>query len=140
MACLGKSLGVGVCRVPIGIERLGTIRLAVAAFVCSVALGACAREIGQPIDAAAVGTLTPGRSTYADVVSQFGKAVRVRGHGSGTVAHWQYLKDTPDGTEYDSLRIVFDKNGRMVRIVDWLDSGDDEAAMDRHAAIAPTTS
>lgn len=135
MACLGTSLGVEVWRVPIRIERLETIRLAVAALVCGVALGACAREIGQPIDAAAVGKLTPGRSTYADVVSQFGKAVRVRGHGSGTVAHWQYLKDRPDGTEYDSLRIVFDKNGRMVRIIDWLDSGDEEAAIQRKEAI-----
>jgi hypothetical protein len=135
MACLVTSLGVEVWRVPIRIERLETIRLAVAALVCGVALGACAREIGQPIDAAAVGKLTPGRSTYADVVSQFGKAVRVRGHGSGTVAHWQYLKDTPDGTEYESLRIVFDKNGRMVRIIDWLDSGDEEAAIQRKEAI-----
>lgn len=107
-------------------ERLGAVRLAMAALACVVALGACAREIGQPIDAEAVGRLTPGQSTYADVVSQFGKAVRVRGHGSGTVAHWQYLKDTPDGTEYDSLRIVFDKDGRMVRVVEWLDSGDEE--------------
>ena len=30
------------------------------------------------------------------------------------------------GTEYDSLRIVSDKEGRMVRVVEWLDSGDEE--------------
>jgi hypothetical protein len=107
-------------------NRLVSVRLAMAAVGCLVALGACAREIGQPLDAAAVETLTPGRSTYADVVREFGKAVHVRGHGSGTVAHWQYLKDTPEGTEYDSLRIMFDKNGRMVRVVEWLDSGDEE--------------
>lgn len=110
----------------ISIDRAGSGRLLLAAFGCLIALGACAREIGQPIDADAVGKLTPGRSTYADVVRQFGQAVRVRGHGSGTVAHWQYLKDTPDGTEYDSLRIVFDKDGRMIRVVEWLDSGDEE--------------
>lgn len=106
--------------------RLRSARLAMAALGCLMALGACAREIGQPIDAAAVDGLTPGRSTYADVVRQFGRAVRVRGHGSGTVAHWHYLKDTPGGTEYDSLRIVFDKDGRMVRVVEWLDSGNEE--------------
>ena len=111
---------------PMRTERRGAIRLAIAAVACVVALGACAHEIGQPIDAGAVEKLTPGRSTYADVVRQFGKAIRVRGHGSGTVAHWQYLKDTPDGTEYDSLRIAFDKDGRMVRLVEWLDSGEEE--------------
>jgi len=35
-------------------------------------------------------------------------------------------QDTPDGTEHDSLRIVFDREGRMVRVVEWLDSGDEE--------------
>jgi len=113
-----------VRRVKMSMNRLDPVRLAMAAVGCLVALGACAREIGQPLDAAAVETLTPGRSTYADVVREFGKAVR--GHGSGTVAHWQYLKDTPEGTEYDSPRIMFDKNGRMVRVVEWLDSGDEE--------------
>ncbi len=104
----------------------GPPRLVWAALLCVVALGACAREIGRPIDAATVETLTPGSSTYADAVRQFGKADRVRGHGSGTVAQWRYLKDTPRGTEYDSLRIAFDKDGRMVRVVEWLDSDDEE--------------
>jgi len=105
---------------------LKPVRGSLAALVCVLALGACAREIGQPIDAGAVEKLTPGQSTYADVVRQFGKAARVRGHGSGTVAHWHYLKDTPNGTEYDNLRIVFDRDGRMIRVVEWLDSGDEE--------------
>ena len=34
--------------------------------------------------------------------------------------------DTADGTEYDSLRILFGENGRMVRIVECLDSDDED--------------
>ncbi len=47
--------------------------------------------------------------------------------GSGFASPWRpwYLKGT-SGTEYDSLRIVSDKEGRMVRVVEWLDSGDEE--------------
>ena len=93
---------------------------------CVLTLGACARSIGQPITAQSVERLTPGKTTYADAVLQFGKASRVKGQGSRIVAHWRYLKDTPDGTQYDSLRIMFDEKGRMVRIVEWLDSGEEE--------------
>ena len=50
---------------------------------------------------------------------------RTRGHGSGTGALWHDLK-IRHGTEHDSLRIVFDREGRMVRVVEWLDSGDEE--------------
>ena len=60
-----------VRRVKMSMNRLDPVRLAMAAVGCLVALGACAREIGQPLDAAAVETLTPGRSTYADVVREF---------------------------------------------------------------------
>ena len=102
-------------------------RWGITAFICLVALGACAREIGQPFDVDAVDRLKPGHSTYADAVKQFGVPNRrAIGHGSETIAHWHYLKDTPDGTDYDSLKIVFDQNGRMVRIVERLDSGEDE--------------
>ena len=109
------------------LERLKPVGWGMAAIVCALAVGGCARSIGQPIAAESVDRLTPGKTTYADVVRQFGKAVRVRGHGNGTtVAHWQYLKDTPDGTDYDSLRIAFDRDGRMIRIVDWRDSGEED--------------
>lgn len=106
---------------------LKLILLASVALVYVPALGGCARSIGQPIRADAVQKLTQGKTTYADVVRQFGKPIRVRGHGNGTVAQWQYLKDRSDGTNYDSLRIVFDKDGRMVRVVEWLDSGEEES-------------
>ncbi len=108
------------------LDRLKPTRWALTAIVCALALGACARSIGQPITPDAVGGLTPGKTTYADAVRQFGKASRVKGQGSRIVAHWRYLKDTPDGTNYDSLKIMFDENGRMVRVVEWLDSGEEE--------------
>lgn len=108
------------------LDRLKPARWAITTVVCALALGACARSIGQPITAESVEQLTPGKTTYADAVRQFGKASRVKGQGSRIVAHWRYLKDTPDGTNYDSLRIMFDENGRMVRIVEWLDSGEEE--------------
>lgn len=114
------------CSVPQTRELLGPVRSGVAVLACILALGACARSIGQPITADAVERLTPGKTTYANAVQQFGKATRIKGQGSRIVAHWHYLKDTPDGTEYDSLRIMFDENGRMVRIVEWLDSGEEE--------------
>ncbi len=107
-------------------ELLKPARSAIVAFACVLALGACAREIGKPIDVDAVDMMRPGHSTYTDAVKQFGKPVRVRGHGSDTIAHWHYLKDAPDGTEYDSLKIIFDQDGRMVRVVERLDSGEDE--------------
>ncbi len=93
---------------------------------CLLALGACARSIGQPFDVDAADRLRPGLSTYQDAVTQFGKATRIRGQGGRTVAHWHYLKDTPGGTEYDSLKILFDENGRMVRVVERLDSDDED--------------
>lgn len=107
-------------------ELLKPARWGIVAFACMIALGACAREIGQPFDVDAVDKLRPGHSTYQDAVRQFGKATRVRGHGSETIAHWHYLKDTAEGTEYDSLKIVFDQDGRMVRIVERLDSGEED--------------
>lgn len=107
-------------------EMLKPAGWVIAAFAIVLALGACAREIGQPFDVDAVDRLQPGHSTYADAVKQFGKASRVRGHGSDTIAHWHYLKDTADGTEYDSLKIVFDQDGRMVRVVERLDSGEED--------------
>ena len=107
-------------------ELLKPARWGIAAFAIVLALGACAREIGQPFDVDAVDMMRPGHSTYTDAVKQFGKPVRVRGHGSDTIAHWHYLKDAPDGTEYDSLKIIFDQDGRMVRVVERLDSGEDE--------------
>jgi len=103
-----------------------SIRRGLAAFACLLALGACARSIGQPFDVDAVNRLKPGHSTYQDAVTQFGKATRIRGQGGRTVAHWHYLKDTPGGTEYDSLKILFDENGRMVRVVERLDSDDED--------------
>lgn len=106
-------------------KMLKLVLLAFVGLVCVPALGGCARSIGQPISADAVQKLTPGKTTFADVVRQFGKPSRVRGHGSDTVAQWQYLKDRSGGTNYDSLRIEFDKDGRMVRLVEWLDSGEE---------------
>jgi hypothetical protein len=96
------------------------------ALACALALGACARSIGQPLDVDAAERLRPGHSTYQDAVAKFGKATRVKGQGNHIVAHWHYLKDTAGGTEYDSLKILFDENGRMVRIVERLDSDDED--------------
>lgn len=101
-------------------------RRSLAAIACLLVLGACAREIGQPLEVDAVDRLKLGQSTYQDAVAQFGKATRVKGQGNRIVAHWHYLKDTDGGTEYDSLKILFDEDGRMVRIVERLDSDDEE--------------
>lgn len=101
-------------------------RRSFAAIACLLALGACGREIGQPLEVDAVDRLRPGQSTYQDAVAQFGEATRVKGQGGRIVAHWHYLKDTAGGTEYDSLKILFDEDGRMVRIVERLDSDDED--------------
>lgn len=42
------------------------------------------------------------------------------------MAHWHYMKDTAGETEYDSLNILFDENGRMVGIAERLDSDDED--------------
>lgn len=49
-----------------------------------------------------------------------------KGQGNRTVAYWHYRKDTAGGTEYDSLKILFDENGRMAGIAERLDSDDED--------------
>ena len=60
------------------LESLKPARAALAAVACVLALGACAREIGKPIDVDAVDRLRPGHSTYEDAIKQFGKATRIK--------------------------------------------------------------
>jgi len=93
---------------------------------CVLALAACGRSIGEPFDVAAANVLTPGKSTYEDAVKQLGIASHVKGYGQGTVAHWHYLEDTPEGTEYASVTIMFGRDARMVRIIERLDSNLDD--------------
>jgi hypothetical protein len=99
---------------------------AFALLACLLMLPACGREIGRPIDVDAADWLARGQSTYQDAVTRFGSAQRVKGQGDRIVAHWHYLKDTAGATKYDSLKILFDAKGRMVRVVERLDSDDEE--------------
>ncbi len=98
----------------------------IAVVACALALAACGRSIGEPFDVAAANVLTPGKSTYEDAVKQLGVASHVKGYGQGTVAHWHYLEDTPEGTEYASVTIMFGRDARMVRIIERLDSNLDD--------------
>lgn len=106
-------------------EMLKAASWRIAALACVLLLAACGRTIGQPFDVAAADALTPGESTYEDAMVQFGKASHFKGYGHGTIAHWHYLKDQPGGTDYASVTIMFGRDGRMVRIVERLDSDAD---------------
>lgn len=111
-------------RLPPGVFSPAHWKIAVVA--CVLALAACGRSIGEPFDVTAATVLTPGKSTYEDAVKQFGIASHVKGYGQGTVAHWHYLKNTPEGTEYASVTIMFGRDSRMVRIIERVDSSLDD--------------
>jgi hypothetical protein len=106
-------------------ELFKPARGAIATLACALTVGACGRSIGQPFEVAAADTLTPGKSTYEDAVARFGTASHFKGYGQGKVAHWHYLKDRPGGGEYSSVTIMFDRDGRMVGVVERLDSKSD---------------
>jgi len=103
-------------------EMLKPASWSTAALACVLVLAACGRTIGQPFDVAATDALTPGESTYEDAVVQLGKANHFKGYGHSVIAHWHYLKDQPGGTDYASVTIMFGRDGRMIRIVDRLES------------------
>lgn len=107
-------------RLPSDMLKPASCRIAILA--CVLVLAACGRTIGQPFDVAAADALTPGESTYEDAVVQFGKASHFEGYGHSVIAHWHYLKDQPGATDYASVTIMFGRDGRMVRIVERLDS------------------
>ena len=90
--------------------------------LASLALVACGRSIGAPFDMAAANTLTPGVSTLDDAVAKLGTTTHRVGSARGTVAHWHYLRDRSGGaTESASVTIMFDRNGRMVDILQRLE-------------------
>ena len=106
-------------------ERFGIVKpssSSILIVLASLALVACGRSIGAPFDMAAANTLTPGVSTLDDAVAKLGTTTHRVGSARGTVAHWHYLRDRSGGaTESASVTIMFDRNGRMVDILQRLE-------------------
>lgn len=86
------------------------------AFVFSIALAGCASQ-GTRFDMAQVEAMQPGVTTYDETVRTLGKpyAINYAQDGSKSVM-WMWVQVSPVGSEHRATRILFDKEGKMIRI------------------------
>lgn len=90
-------------------------KIALAVFV-AVTLAACASQ-GTKFNMADVDQFEPGVTTYDDAVAKLGKprGINLAADGSKSVL-WIYAAAALGHTESRGTRILFDKDGKMVRV------------------------
>jgi hypothetical protein len=83
----------------------------------TLALGACASQVGRQFDPALAGRLQPGVSTEADAMALLGAPEAVTTAADGRqMLQWLYVRGAVAGGSSAHLAIIFDGEGRMVRV------------------------
>lgn len=96
------------------LKRSATI---IVLLTAAILVGGCGRDVGSRIDPTAARTLEPGITTLEEASERIGPPLRTRRYLNGrTVASWSYLNDPPLGAQVQRLDILFDAEGRMIRI------------------------
>ena len=95
-------------------RRLGALALALLISGCAY------DQRGHRFEPGAVAQLQPGVATERDAVDKLGRPLaEVYNYAGGSkLLHWHYVYGVPIGTSSEaSTAILFDGNGKMVRVV-----------------------
>lgn len=85
--------------------------------VVTLTLTACI-TVGKKFDVDAVDKLQPETSTTAQAVDLLGPVTSETSYPNGTkLLQWQYSQGTPVGGRGGHVAVLFDKDGRMIRLV-----------------------
>lgn len=111
------------CAVPVGVKVIVSSpaqwRLTAAVVMLGFVLAGCQRTIGHEFDPGTAQRLQPGVSTFVQACELLGPPYRTRMVlGGSRVRTWWYLRDTPSGTVAKSVRVMFNADDLMVRLVD----------------------
>jgi outer membrane protein assembly factor BamE (lipoprotein component of BamABCDE complex) len=90
--------------------------LCVVAAATVLVAAACTTVVGREFDISAADSLRPGVSTRADAVAALGVPTSESAAGSGTLLQWQYSKGQWMNGSGAHLAILFDRDGRMVKV------------------------
>ncbi len=86
------------------------------AIAIAITVAGCAAT-GTKFDIAQADTFQPGVTTLSEAQSSLGKPMSVSTAADGTqVLRWQFVSVTPVQNTGARLDIVFDKDGKMVRV------------------------
>lgn len=92
------------------IKRIAVLSLA------SLALTAC-MTVGNKFDPSAVDSMRPGVTTIQDAETALGKpASSSAAVNGGTLLQWIYTQGTMVGGSSAHVAVLFDKDGKMVRV------------------------
>lgn len=88
-----------------------------AAVITAVGIMTACTTIGNKFDPAFVDQLTPGTSTTDDAIRLLGKPSAVSTGANGSrLLQWQYVQGTPIGGSGAHVAVLFDQDGKMVRV------------------------
>ncbi|WP_176080768.1 outer membrane protein assembly factor BamE [Paraburkholderia tropica] len=92
------------------IKRIAVLSLA------SLALTAC-MTVGNKFDPSAVDSMRPGVTTIQDAETALGKPQSTTAAANGgTLVQWMYTQGTMVGGSSAHVAVLFDKDGKMVRV------------------------
>lgn len=84
--------------------------------VASLALTAC-MTVGHKFDPSAVDSMRPGVTTIQDAETALGKPASSSAVvNGGTLLQWIYTQGSVVGASSAHIAVLFDKNGKMVRV------------------------
>lgn len=89
-------------------------RLAIVAAIGMLA--ACSHTVGSQYDTAGASALQPGVTTLDEAKAKLGSPVSSTTVPQGTLVSWSYGKAQLGGAKFDQLSVLFDKDGRMIRV------------------------
>jgi outer membrane protein assembly factor BamE (lipoprotein component of BamABCDE complex) len=94
------------------------IKTIASAILACVLVSACISN-GHKFDTTKVDQLQPGTTTLQDATAMFGKPRSESTYANGSkLIQWIYMQASPAGSETNHLAVLFDGNGKMVRIVE----------------------
>ena len=86
------------------------------ALAFTVVLAGCA-QVGNKFDIAKADALQPGVATLDEAKAQLGAPTSVTTDAEGNqTVRWKYVTASPIGAQGARIDIVFDKQGKMVRV------------------------
>lgn len=91
----------------------------IASLILTCALVSACISSGSKFDTSKVDQLQQGSTTLQDAIAMFGKPRSESTYANGSkLAQWIYMQSSPAGSETNHLAVLFDSNGKMVRIVE----------------------
>jgi hypothetical protein len=86
------------------------------ALVFAASIAGCA-HMGNKFDLASADTFQPGVTTLDEAKAKLGEPVAVSTDANGSQrVSWKYVSASPVGAQGARLDVVFDKDGKMVRV------------------------